>query len=59
MDTGEVMLTQEELIVKLLDYMQPSYWRVGELNKLGINADNYCETGEPKVSLIVRKGENE
>lgn len=57
MDTGEVMLTQEQLIVKMLDYLQPSYWRVGELNKLGINADNYCETGEPKVSLVVRKGE--
>ena len=59
MDTGEVVMTEEELVVKLLDYVQPSYWRVGELGKLGINADNYCETGEAKVSLIVRKGENQ
>jgi hypothetical protein len=59
MDTGEVVLSQEELVVKLLDYLQPSYWRVGELNKIGLNADNYCETGEAKVSLIVRKGENQ
>jgi hypothetical protein len=59
MDTGEVVMSQEELVVKLLDYVQPSYWRVGELGKIGINADNYCETGEPKVSLIVRKGENQ
>jgi hypothetical protein len=44
--------------LKLLDYLQPSYWRVGELSKIGLNADNYCETGEPKVSLIVRKGKN-
>jgi len=59
MDTGEVLLTNEELVAKLLDYVQPSYWRVGELNKIGINADNYCETGEAKASLVVRKGENQ
>jgi hypothetical protein len=59
MDTGEVTMNPQELVVKLLDYVQPSYWRVGELGKIGINADNYCETGEPKVSLIVRKGENQ
>jgi hypothetical protein len=58
MDSGEVTLSAEDIILKLLDYLQPSYWRVGELSKIGLNADNYCETGEPKVSLIVRKGKN-
>lgn len=58
MDTGEVMLSQEEIIVKLLDYLQPSYWRVGALNELGINADQYCEVGESKTNIaIYTKGE--
>ena len=41
--------------MKLLDYLQPSYWRIKELSKLGINADQYCEVGELKTSIIVRK----
>lgn len=58
MDTGEMMLSQEEIITKLLDYIQPSYWRVGALNEIGINADQYCEVGEPKTNIaIYTKGE--
>jgi hypothetical protein len=56
MDTGEVVLSPADMVIKLLDYVAPSYWRVGELNKIGINADNYCETSDPEVSLILRKG---
>ena len=55
MDTGEVIMTSEEIALKLLEYVQPSYWRVKELSKLGINADQYCEVGELKTSIIVRK----
>ena len=55
MDTGEVLYSQQELISMLLDYVQPSYWRVKELQKIGLNADNYCEVGETKASIIVRK----
>lgn len=55
MDTGEVLLTQEEMIQRLMDFLQPSYWRVKELEKIGINADMYCEVGETKTSIIVRK----
>lgn len=55
MDTGEVTLTSTEIALKLLDYVQPSYWRVKELSKLGVNADQYCEVGEAKTSIIVRK----
>lgn len=55
MDTGEILYSQEEIIGKLLDFLQPSYWRVKELQKIGINADLYCEVGETKSSIIVRK----
>lgn len=55
MDTGEILYTQEQIIAQLLDYVQPSYWRVKELQKIGINADMYCEVGETKSSIIVRK----
>ena len=55
MDTGEVIKTPEEVAMQILDYVQPSYWRVKELSNIGINADNYCETGNLKTSIIVRK----
>lgn len=58
MDTGEVLATQEEMIAQLLDFMQPSYWRVKELQRISVNPDNYCTVGETKVSIIVRKGSN-
>ena len=56
MDTGEVVMTPEDMVVKLLDFVQPSYWRVGELGKIGLNPDNYCEVGDTDVSIILRKG---
>lgn len=59
MDTGERVMSVEEMVAKLLDYVQPSYWRTGELSKIGINADNYCEVGDLKTSIIVRKGNAE
>lgn len=55
MDTGEVLYSQEEIVAKMLDYIQPSYWRIKELAKIGVNADMYCEVGESKSSIIVRK----
>jgi hypothetical protein len=56
METGEVMATPQEMLVQMLDYVQPSYWRIKELQKIGINPDNYCEVGDMKTSIIVRKG---
>lgn len=53
MDTGEVVLSDKEIAIKLLDYLSPSYWRVKALNEIGINADMYCETGEPKTSVAI------
>lgn len=55
MDTGEVLLSPQEIANKMLDYVQPSYWRVKELAKIGINADQYCEVGEYKTNIIIRK----
>lgn len=53
MDTGEVMLSPKELAIKMLDYFNPSYWRVKELSKIGINADDYCEVGEEKTNIAI------
>jgi len=55
MDTGEVLKSPREIAMDMVTYCAPSYWRVKELNKIGINPDNYCEVGELKTSIIVRK----
>ena len=59
MDTGEVLKSPRDIAMDLLKYCAPSYWRIKELNSIGINADDYCEVGELKTSIIVRKGENQ
>ena len=53
MDTGEKTMSTGEMIEALLEYVQPSYWRVGALQKIGLNADNFCEAGdsEPKIKI--------
>lgn len=53
MDTGEVGLSSREIVIKLLDYLSPSYWRVKQLNEIGINADMYCETSESKTNIAI------
>lgn len=58
MDTGEVTKSTRQIALEILDYCAPSYWRVKELGKIGVNPDNYCEVGELKTSLIVRKSKN-
>lgn len=55
MDTGEVVMSPEEIATKVLDFVQPSYWRVKELAKVGINADQFCEQGEYKTNIVIRK----
>lgn len=59
MDTGEVLKSPKEIALDLLNYCAPSYWRIKELSAIGINADNYCESGELKTSIVVRKGDNQ
>ena len=56
MSTGEITMSPQEMVVKLLDYCAPSYWRVKELAKIGISADKFCEVEEKEASIIVRKG---
>jgi hypothetical protein len=48
-------MSPQEVAERVLDYVQPSYWRIKKLAELGINADNYCELGEPKTSIAVRR----
>lgn len=56
-DTGEVLLTPEEQIVRILTYAAPSYWRVKELKKIGVDPNKFSTTepGKPGVK-IERKG---
>lgn len=54
-DTGEIVASPRDIAEKMLDYVQPSYWRATKLNEIGINPDHYCES-ELKTSIIVRKG---
>ena len=55
MDTGEVKVDPEELAKSMLNYVQPSYWKVTQLEKIGVNIDNYCESGDSRMSVIVRQ----
>jgi hypothetical protein len=55
MDTGEVVMSAEQMVVKLLDYAAVSYWRVGKLGEIGVNPDSYCEQGDFKTSIIIRE----
>lgn len=59
MDTGEIIKSPSEIALDLMKYCAPSYWRIKELSSIGINADNYCEVGQLKTSIIVRKGDNQ
>ncbi len=58
-ETGEVLQDTKQLIVEALGCAGISYWKVTEVAGLGINVDNYCESGQLKTSIIVRKGANE
>lgn len=54
-DTGEILMTREEMIEAMLRYAAPSYWRVKQLKELGIDADTYCDLGEPKISVVIKQ----
>lgn len=55
LDTGEMTITPQEMAHRIMEFVQPSYWRVKELSKVGLNPDSFCEVGENKTNLIVRK----
>lgn len=54
MDTGEVLLNSQDIAVRMLEYVAPSYWRVKKLSEIGINADMYCEVTEGGINLVIR-----
>lgn len=58
MDDGEVTKSPKEIAIEMLRYAAPSYWRVTELKKIGVNADQHCEVGEPKTSIAIRKAQS-
>lgn len=55
MDTGEVLMSTTDQIKALLNYAGVGYWKVKALADLNINADNFCEVGEPTTNLAIRK----
>jgi len=54
-DTGEIRMSFRELAKEILRYAAPSYWRVGQLEEIGINPDLYCEKGEYRKSVVIRR----
>jgi hypothetical protein len=55
METGEVLLSPKEMMTKMLDYAAPSYWRIKELDKIGISTDPFCEKSEGRTSIIISR----
>jgi hypothetical protein len=52
-DTGEVKKSPVELAAEMMNFAGVSYWKVKELAKIGLNADSFCEVGEPKENVII------
>lgn len=55
LDTGEVTMSSQQIAEKMLEFVQPSYWRIKPLEQIGINPDHFCEVGDTKEGIIVRK----
>jgi hypothetical protein len=51
-DTGEITMTPDEMMIKMLDFAAPSYWRLTQLRSIGVDADKYCEKSDGKVRLV-------
>lgn len=54
-DTGEILLSTQEMIESMLDYVQPSGWKIKALEGIGLNADNYCDAGDSSSRIYIRK----
>lgn len=54
LDTGEVLKSPTELISEAFEFAGVSYWRIKELQKIGVNADAFCEVLDGKPNIIVR-----
>lgn len=56
-DTGEVTKTPLEMLQEFTQYMGVSYWKVGKLKELHLDADEYCEVSPPKKNIVIRRSE--
>lgn len=54
LDTGEILKSPTEMIEEAFAFAGVSYWRVRELQRIGVNADSFCEVNEGKPSIIIR-----
>lgn len=54
LDTGEILKSPTELIAESFEFAGVSYWRVKELQKIGVNADAFCEVLDGKPNIIIR-----
>lgn len=54
-DDGELLLTPDEAIDRLLQVAHIDYWRVKELNEFGINADQFSTLVPGEETLYAKK----
>lgn len=54
METGEILKDPQTLMMEMLDYAAPSYWRVKALERIGVDPNDFCETDDPKPSIRIR-----
>lgn len=54
METGEILKDPQTLMLEMLDYAAPSYWRVKALERIGVDPDDFCETDDPKPSIRIK-----
>lgn len=52
-ESGTVDTPTSVLIQEAFQYAGISYWKVGALKEIGINANDYCQHGEAKASFSV------
>ena len=55
LDTGEITKSPTDMMADLLKYAAVGYWRVSALADLNVDANDYCEVGESKKSVIIRR----
>lgn len=55
LNTGEVIKSPMEMIREALQFAGISYWKVTKLKELHLDADEYCEVGESKKNLVIRR----
>ena len=54
METGQLTGSPEDLVRDALEVPGAGAWRVKQLAALGLDADDYCVSGVPKMSVSVK-----